>query len=185
MNKQAFAAMALILFLICSCSSMTACPDSEPVQDQLYLISILENIINSQESFSVSIFNRKTLSHWLKQTELLTHSFYLIDLNGKGYYTLSFSGTDNKLYTDGIWILNKNTDIISYKLFKEGNNIWGVKYSFTENYLDAHQTIKNVINTVKSGAKYYYKDHILSKPNSFNCNSAVNETIALKQRQYE
>ena len=179
-----FGIVLLAVLLICSCSSIPTNTNMKVINDQLELIAFLEDIVNSQENFSVKSFARKTFSHRIKQTKLLTHSFYKIDLSNGEYYTLSFSGQDPqfRLYTDGIWILNKESDMSSYKLFIGGNNIWGVDYLFKEYLIDAQQTLKNIIGAVKIGANYYYRDHLRSRPNSFNCNSAVIETIVLKQR---
>jgi len=169
----------LTVFLICSCSSVPIYPDFEPVQDQEILISILEELINSQDNFSIYVLSRRTLNYRFRQTRLLTHSFYLIDLYDNGYYTLSFSGADNNPYTRGIWVLNKDTDIFSYQLFIEGNNMWNVDYLFRDNVIDSYHTLRNVIRIIAAGADYYYRDHIRKLPNALNCNTAILETIAL------
>jgi len=193
MNKQILAGIILLTIIsISSCSSIPGYMHIEPIQDlhgntddnnidnQLYLIAFLENIIKSEEKFSVEMFSRRTFSPYLVQTKLLTHSFYVINLNDGKYYTLSFSGSNFKPYSDGYWVLNKNVDISSYRLFKEGINIWDVRNILTENNIDAFLTLEKVISAVKIGANYYFLDHYISKPNSFNCNSAVKETIVLK-----
>ena len=193
MNKQILAGIILLTIIsISSCSSIPGYMHIEPIQDlhgntddnnidnQLYLIAFLENIIKSEEKFSVEMFGRRTFSPFLIQTKLLTHSFYVINLNDGKYYTLSFSGSNFKPYSDGYWVLNKNVDISSYRLFKEGINIWDVRNILTENNIDAFLTLEKVISAVKIGANYYFLDHYISKPNSFNCNSAVKETIVLK-----
>jgi len=171
----------LAILIICSCSTTSAYSDKETILDQQYLIAFLEDIVNSQKEFSVKSFTRRTFSPLIKQTDLLKHSFYLIDLNDWGYHTLSFSSADLKLFTEGMWVLNKETDISSYRLFVEGNNIWDVSNLFTEDLIDSYQTIKNIISAIKSSAKYYYRDHLKKKQNSFNCNSALYETVVLKQ----
>jgi len=187
-----FIILSLTAFSLCSCLNMSNYVYIEPIQDlrsigyfdkienQLYLTVFLEDIVNSEEYFSVEAFSRKTLSPVLKQTKLLTHSFYLINVDNERYYTLSFLGTKLKLYCDGFWVLNKETDISSFKLFIEGNNIWDVGNIFTEDLVDAQQTLKNIINAIKTGANYYYLDHVKKRQNSFNCNTAVYETIAFK-----
>ena len=193
MNKQILAGIILLTIIsISSCSSIPSNMRIEPIQElhgntdansidnQIYLIKFLENIINSEEKFTVEIFGRRTFSPFLIQTKLLTHSFYVINLNNEKYYTLSFSGSNFKPYSDGFWVLNKEVDISSYRLFKEGINIWDVRNILAENNIDAFLTLENVISAVKNGANYYFLDHYISKPNSFNCNSAIKETIALK-----
>lgn len=168
---------------ICSCSSLTAA-EIDIISDQHELIVFLENIIDSQEFFNVEVLSRKTFNPLTKQTKLMTHSFYLITLSDGSYYTLSFSNANLNIFKfkdDGIWILNKATDINSYNLFIKGRNIWNVEYKYEESLLDSYQTINNIINSIRINAKYYYKDHLNDKPNSFNCNSALNETVAFKQ----
>jgi len=175
--------LLVLTSIICSCSSIPAA-DIEIINDQFELIVFLEDIVNSQDIFSVEAFSRKTFSPGTKQTKLMTHSFYLIKLTDGSYYTLSFSNANLKVfkfYDDGIWILNKATDINSYKLFIKGNNIWNVGYLHEENILDAYQIINNIISSININTKYYYKDHLKDKPNSLNCNSALNETVAFIQ----
>jgi len=173
----------LIAILISSCSSLLPHLKNEPITDQQNLLSFLEDIVNSQEDFSVEALNRRAFNPLIKQTKLLTHSYYLINLNDEKYLTLSFS---NKkfifLYSDGIWVINKKTDISSHKLFIKGNNPWKVNYLFAENTIDERQTLKNIINSLEHDMKFYYRDHLKSKPNSFNCNSAIFETVMFKQQ---
>ena len=181
MIKKIIFVILFAVFFASSCLSAPVFNDNEPVNDQLYLISILEDIINSQDDFYVEALSRRTFSPRIKQTALLTHSFYLITLSDGRYYTLSFSNANLKLFKfndNGIWVLNKITDISSYELFIEGKNIWNVGYLFEEDLLDSRRIINNIICSVYNNAKYYYKDHLKDKPDSFNCNSALTETIA-------
>jgi len=127
------------------------------------------------------VFGRKAFSPRFKQTSILTHSFYLINLCDGRYYTLSFSGTSFSFYSDGYWFLNKENDISSYKLFIEGNNIWDVTNLYSEYEIDAYQTLENIIYIIKTGANYYYLDHYKKKQNYLNCNTAVAETIVINQ----
>ena len=149
MTKQILIGIILLtIFSTCSCSSIPGYMHIEPIQElhgntdnnsidnQIFLIKFLENIINSEEKFSVEMFGRRTFSPFLIQTKLLTHSFYVINLNDEKYYTLSFSGSNFKPYSDGFWILNKEVDISSYRLFKEGINIWDVRNILTENNIE-------------------------------------------------
>jgi len=152
--------------------------DDNKIENQSELIAFIENIIDSRENIFIEAFGRKTFSPLVIHTKLLTHSFYLLNLSDEEYYTLSFSGASFSPYSDGFWILNKEVDLSSYKLFIEGNNIWDVRKLFNEKFVDVQQTLKNIIYAIEVSASYYYLDHFIKKPNSFNCNSAITETIA-------
>ena len=174
----------LLLIFISSCSSIpnhANIVDDKEIENQSDLVIFLDEIINSEENISIEVFGRKAFSPRFKQTSILTHSFYLINLCDGRYYTLSFSGTSFSFYSDGYWFLNKENDISSYKLFIEGNNIWDVTNLYSEYEIDAYQTLENVINIIKSGANYYYLDHYRKKQNYLNCNTAVTETIVINQ----
>ena len=190
MKKLLFLSSLLILvFLNYSCSSMQTYmyiepiqeiqsnPDDNKIENQSELIAFIKDIINSKENIFIEAFGRKTFSPLVIHTKLLTHSFYLINLNNEEYYTLSFSGASFGPYSDGFWVLNKETDLSSYRFFTSGNNIWDVRKLFTEKIVDIQQTLKNIINAIEVSANYYYLDHFRKKPNSFNCNSAITETI--------
>jgi len=182
----------LLLVLTSSCSNIPAYMYIEPIQDlhsnennkidnQSDLVVFLENIINSGEIISIEAYGRKAFSPRFKQTSIFTHSFYLINLCDGRYYTLSFSGTSFSFYSGGYWVLNKETDISSYRLFIEGNNIWDVIKLFPEYSIDAHQTLINIINAINLSSNYYFLDHFRKKLNHFNCNTAVTETIVINQ----
>jgi len=183
MRFHSFCPVIVLLLIFNSCSSMPT-KDIEIINEQAELINFLEGIVYTQDIFSIEAFSRKTFSPRTKQTKLMTHSFYLINLCDGRYFTLSFSNANLKIYKfydDGIWILNKTTDINSYNLYIKGKNIWNVDYLHAENLIDEYQTINNIISSINSNAKYCYKDHIKDKPNYYNCNSALNETIAFRQ----
>ena len=182
----------VLLVLVSSCSSIPTykqhiesfqdiIEDNEKIEKQSDIISFLEYIINSEEYLSIEAFSRKTFSPNIKQTKLLTHSFYLINLPNGRYCTLSFSGSNFSLYSDGYWVLNKETDLSSYKLFVEENNIWCVKSLFFHYSIDAFHTFQNIISAINIGMNYYYRDHLNNKPNHLNCNTAITETIVINQ----
>jgi len=187
------AVLTVLLTFLCSCSSISTYLYIEPlldmrsdsddikIENEQCLINFLEDIINSQDYFSIEAFARRSFSPKIKQTKLLTHSFYIINLSNGEYCTLSFSGPNFRMYSDGIWVINKETDKSSYRLFIEGNNIWDVGYLFGKDLIDAHQTLRNIISAIEIGAKYYYRDHVRSRPDSFNCNSALSKTIVLNK----
>jgi hypothetical protein len=50
---------------------------------------------------------------------------------------------------------------------------------FSEKAVDIRETLRNIIDKMDSGITYYYKDHITNRPNVYNCNTALYETIVL------
>ena len=155
--------------------------DDKKIENQDELMTFLKNIVNSGECFSIEAFGRKTFSPFIIHTKLLTHSFYLIKLINERYYTLSFSGSNFSFYSEGFWVLNKEVDLSSYRLFIEGNNIWNVRKLFTENLVDEQKTLQNIINAINNGTNYYFLDHYRNIPDYFNCNSAISDTIIFIQ----
>jgi len=150
-------------------------------QNQQELISFLETLLDSQDDYTINIFARKTLSPRIRHTNLLTHSFLVINLSNGEYHTLSYSSENFGLVTNGTWVLNKETDISSFRLYITGNNIWDVVEIFFEEIVDVRQTIINIKNTIGSNIRYYYRDHVNKIPNYFNCNTAIRETLAFRQ----
>ena len=169
----------LPVLITVSCSSLQTFPNRQPDKNQPSIIASLQETIETRENFSINVFSRRAFTPLFKQTKLLTHSFYAIILENDEFFTLSFCGKRSIFYSDGIWILNRKTDIKSYNLFLNGKNRWEVNYLYPENAIDAFMTLDNIIKTIKTGAKYYYRDHLKDKPNSLNCVTAINETIVL------
>ena len=168
-----------IVLQINACSSSAYRTNSETLfQDQQDLKMLLENIVDTQENYSIKPFARRTqVSVPLKQTKLFTHSFYLLVLDEEEYHTLSFSSTKSVFYPEGAWVLDKKTDMASYNKYIEGKNKWKVTDLFVEENIDSKQTLINVINSINSGEVYYYRDHIRHKPNALNCNTALYKTL--------
>ena len=165
------------IFIISSCSSLQTHSNNEPEKNQLSIIAFLQEIINTRKNYTINAFSRRAFTPYTTQTKLLTHSFYAIIFDNDEYCTLSFCGKTSIFYSDGIWILNRKTDIKSYKLFLDGKNKWEVEYLYPDELINACLTLNNIIRTMKSGAKYYYRDHLKDKPDSLNCNTAIYETI--------
>jgi len=142
------------------------------------LEEFLLSVVNSQENYSIKAFEGRTkFSYRKKRTMLFTHSFYLLTLNNGEYHTLSFSAVKPLLVTKGEWILNKKSDTTSYRSYIQGKNFRDVVRLFPEETVDARQTLINVIHTINSGVKYYYRDHLKTRPDFYNCNTALYGTI--------
>jgi hypothetical protein len=143
--------------------------------------TILEDIIGSFDNYTMKAFSRTGINFRIKQTELLTHSFYVIVFNNGEYHTLSFYGTEIASYSEGAWAYDTDSDLSSYRMYLEGDNKWNVKELFQGGTIDTRETLRNIINKIGSGTTYFYKDHIFNKPNMNNCNTALYETVALEQ----
>ena len=173
-----------ILLQFNSCASMPNQSDQELLyQNQQHLKIFLNNIVYSYQNYSVEAFaDRTQISYWLKRTKLLTHSFFVITLEDGEYHTLSYSNAKPFLICEGKWILNKKTDIASYGSYIEGKNFRDVIKLFPEEAKNSSHTLVNIIDTINSGVKYYYRDHLKSRPDFFNCNTALSETIVFEQQ---
>ncbi|MDR2553002.1 MAG: hypothetical protein LBD31_07560 [Treponema sp.] len=138
---------------------------------------LLEDMLASWEQYSMKAFVRTGISFQFKRTKLLTHSYYVIVSNNNGkFHTLSFYGTKMSFYSEGAWALDADSDMTSYTMYLEGNNQWDVMELFPD-MIDTKKTLRNILDKMQSGVTYYYKDHIINKPNMDNCNTALYETI--------
>jgi hypothetical protein len=179
--------MILNIFLIfASCSSIqngfySFFIDSDGaslVENEPKIKMFLENIVDSYEQYSVKVYERTAIKFGIKRTKLLTHSYYLIINGEEEYHTLSFYGTRMNFYSEGVWALDTETDMESYKKYLEGNNKYDVIEIFTEDAIDVKRTIRNIIDRMNSNITYYYNDHIKNRIDMDNCNTALYETIA-------
>jgi uncharacterized protein YcsI (UPF0317 family) len=80
-------------------------------------------------------------------------------------------------FSEGSWALDADSDITSYRMHIKGKNKRDVEEVFKEYTIDVKKTAANIIKKIDSGITYYYKDHIVNKPNRENCNTALYETI--------
>ena len=173
--------------LFCSCSSL---------QNTIYLVSIdenngeyfienepyvkgfLENIIEKYNEYTINTFGRTALSFQFRRTKLLTHSFFVINNNDvENFYTLSFYGTQISRHSKGAWVLNADADMTSYTQYLNGNNKWDVQRIYDNDTIDVRNTVRNIINHINSSITFYYINHIRSRNNMDNCNTALHGTI--------
>lgn len=192
-KKKCFIAWSMVFMIILifgSCSS---------IQAGMYLVSIdndngqtilenepnvkimLENIMGSSENYSLKAFSRTGVNFQMRQTKLLTHSYYVI-LSGDGeYHTLSFYGTKMAFYSEGAWAYDADSDFSSYRMYLEGDNKWDARELFPGQTINTRETLENIINRIGSGITYYYQDHIVNKAGMDNCNTALLETIVMER----
>ncbi|MDR1444949.1 MAG: hypothetical protein LBI94_08735 [Treponema sp.] len=189
-NKIRLAIIFINIFTVSSCASIQAglylasIDDNNGetiLKDEPNVRLILENIIDSFENYTTRVFSRTAVNFQMKQTKLLTHSYYLITSGNGVYHTLSFYGTAMAFYSEGAWAYDTDSDISSYRLYLEGDNKWDVRELFQENTIDTKETLKNIISRMDSGITYYYNDHVINKPRVDNCNTALSETVVLEK----
>jgi hypothetical protein len=147
------------------------------LQNEPNVQAFLEHIAGFPERYMVKVFARTAVDFQFKRTKLMTHSYYVIARDDGEFNTLSFYGTKMAFHSKGAWALDATSDKNSYVLYLEGNNRWDVQELFTEKTINTGQTARNIIVRMGSGVTYYYKDHIINKPNVDNCNTALFETV--------
>jgi hypothetical protein len=183
--------MILLTILLCNaCSSMGAgfynvfidhTSGEIILNNQPNVKILLENIIDSDEKYSIRAFMRTALRFQHKRTKLLAHSFYLLVGNSGEYHTLSYYGTKFAPYSEGAWVVDADADMESYKMYQDGNNEWDVIEIFSEKTIDTRKTLENIIDRMSNGITYYYMDHIRDKANVDNCNTALYETVTFTE----
>ena len=184
--------LVLCIILLNSCASIKTElyfafinePSGESVRlNEPNVRAFLESVYNSSDDFTMKVYMRTVFNLQRRRTRLMTHSYYFIINDETGdYYTLSFYGTDMTFHSRGSWILNSNSDLLSYRMFTRGSRRWDVGELFSEYNIDTRQTIANILVRMDSGYTYYYRDHIRDKPGVDNCNTALYETIVFLPR---
>ncbi|GHV93008.1 hypothetical protein AGMMS50268_35110 [Spirochaetia bacterium] len=114
----------------------------------------------------------------IPKTKLVYHEFYSIHDSGDEYHTISFYGTDMRLYSEGAWILDGDYDFGALKNFFGKAKNWEVEEIKIEKGINVEKTVSNIIKKIDSDVTYYFLDHIKDKPDVDNCNTAIKETYA-------
>jgi len=140
--------------------------------------SFLQNVADLHDQYTIRTFARTAIYYQIKRTKLVTHSYYVLNCSvDNEYYTLSFYGTKISFNSKGVWTLNADSDIYSYRMYLNGDNRWDVAETNQGRTINVHQTVLNVMDNIDLNANYYYRDHIKKKKGSYNCNTAMNDTI--------
>jgi hypothetical protein len=183
--------MAVSFFLLLSsCSSIQAGLYSsfvnennveEIITNEKNIKIFLENVLDRACDYAISVHERTLTRGQNKKTNLMRHRFYVIKaLPSDEYRTLSFYGTKFAFYSQGVWILNSNSDVSSYEGYLSGKNKWDVAVIDKADDIDTAATAKKIIWKIENRVRYYYKDHVTDKPGVDNCNTAVKETLVRK-----
>jgi hypothetical protein len=143
----------------------------------------LEEILCNPYLYNISVFERAPL-RWQRPTRLWRHTFYVINNSNGEYHTLSFYGTVFTFYSEGAWAFDTDYDYIPYSLYLDGKNEYSVSELWTPDKIDLVETLKNIIGkidaSINGSITYYLLDHVNDKPAMDNCNTALVETLVLK-----
>jgi len=177
----------LFCLLFSSCSSIYSSfvneyNIDETIAKEKDLTVFLENILDKASEYGIFIYER-TLTHGQKKkTKLMHHRYYVINaLSSDEYNTMGFFGTSFSFYSQGVWILNSNSDISAYREYLSGGKNWDIAVIETPDHIDTAETIKKLIMKVENRTPYYYKDHLNDKPGFDNCNTAIMLTLVIKR----
>jgi len=181
-----------ITLLFCSCSSIQAGlyllfidnNDGEYfLENEQNVKAFLQNAADLYEQYTIKTFVRTAIYYQIKRTKLITHSYYALICSDGEYSTVSFYGTKISFNSKGVWVLNADSDINSYTMFLEGNNRWDVTEIFQDRSIDVQQTLLNMIDIIDHDINYYYRDHIKKREGSYNCNTALYDTIVFSDTE--
>ena len=117
------------------------------IQNEPRVKAYLETILLTPEKYNITAYSRKVFSPDANKSPSFFHSFYVISSNEMPFFfTLSYSGTRKMPRSEGAWVINTNSDILSYISFWYGINEWDVKEIIVKNGINTEITILNVIN---------------------------------------
>jgi len=137
----------------------------------------LEKVVRSPEYFTIKAYTRNIFTFQVKKTKLLFHSFYVITGLNSQYYTVSFYGSETAFTSRGVWVMNASSDLSAYVGFTNGSNGWDVAEIEKPNGIDTERTVRKIITMIDNSVQYYYRNHLKSKPDMHNCNTALDETL--------
>jgi len=181
-----------MFFVFClslsSCSSMYSAfvneyNINETIAKEKNIPVFLENVLDKPYEYEIFIYERTPTHSKTKKTKLMRHLFYVFKpLSSGRYNTLGYFGTSFNFYSQGVWILNSNSDVAAYEEYLAGKkNTWDMDLIETPDNIDTVETVKKLIGKLTNRISYYYKDHLDDKQGVDNCNTAVLETLVRKQ----
>jgi hypothetical protein len=154
----------------------------ETIAKEKNITIFLENVLDKACEYEIFICERTLTRAQKKKTKLMHHRFYVIKaLSSDEYNTLGFFGTNFSFYSQGVWILNSNSDISAYKEYLSGGHNWDIALIEISGCIDTAETAKKLIVKIKNRVRYYYRDHLDDKPGVDNCNTAIMETLVIKR----
>jgi hypothetical protein len=185
LEKTLFLILALFLVIGASCTTfrigiellLRDFDGNELIRNEVQVKNILETIILKPEDYTMAGYTRKVFSPELKRTSSFYHSFYTITGSESFFITLSFSGTKKRIKSEGVWVINTESDMKSYTDFKYGTNEWEVQEILVNNGINTEMTVRNIIYRIDNNINYYYNDHKNSMDGRENCITALQNTL--------
>ena len=160
---------------------LTGREDENLINNEIKVEDFLDNIKKHPENYSFDVYQRKALGKG-KRNELMLHSLYVVTDKSNGEETtLSFNGRKIGLNSTGAWATNTEMDVNSYESYKDGANAYDMVHLVPNNMIDTKTTASNILNSIKSGTTYFAIDHKINKCGAENCNTALFNTLAIKQ----
>ena len=155
--------------------------DENLINNEIKVEYFLDNIKKHPDDYSFDVYQRKALGEG-KRNELMLHSLYVVTDKSNGEETtLSFNGTKIGLNSTGAWATNTEMDVNSYESYKDGANAYDMVHLVPNNMIDTKTTASNILNSIKSGTTYFAIDHKINKCGAENCNTALFNTLTIKQ----
>jgi hypothetical protein len=164
-------------------SSIDSNSGTELLQNEPNVKAYLENILLHPQNYKMYTFSRRSIAYNIPKTKLLSHDYYVIYEFNDTPHTLSFYGSRIEFRSEGMWVLDSDSDFGSFTSFLNGENNWNVEETTPANGIDVGETVFNIIKKIDSNVTYYYRDHIKDKPNVDNCITALRETRVENDRQ--
>ena len=147
------------------------------IENETQVRSKLEVLLLTPGKYRITGYTRQVFSPELKRTPTLYHSFYTVTSGETAFFTLSFSGTKKRIYSEGAWAINTEPDLKSYISFKYGSNEWDVQEISIDKGINTEMTVKKVLYRIDNNINYYYNDQENDKSGLENCNTALQNTL--------
>ena len=156
--------------------------DESLINNEKKVTAFLEKIKDNPDNYFFDVYQRKALGQG-KRNNIMLHSLFVITDKSSGEETtLSFNGTKLGLTSTGAWATNTEMDVNSYHSYRKGNNLYDMVHLVPGNIIDSEKTASNIINSINSDTTYFAIDHKFNKLGAENCNTALFNTLSIKQQ---
>jgi hypothetical protein len=170
----------LLLFLVivsfANCASVKANNDLNELSENrsrgdpdnpVMVKAYLQEVLSSPENRAVKAYTRRAYSPETKKNLFVYHCFYVFFKDKIKEHTLVFTATPKGSILDGCWMLDAETDVVSYDLFLEPDNPWEVeeyKGGNGETSLDLIKTTEKILERLDREYTFFGASHIKNIP---------------------
>lgn len=213
--KLIFGITIILIFVsLTGCTSMKAVKDINENPDNIargnpdnpiIVKEYLESVLDSPLEREIQAYTRRAYSIDNKKTLFTYHSFYVFLLDDELEHTLVFTATPKGSERNGNWMLDAQSDVDSYNLFKHANNPWELEIYTNpkgESGLHFQQTVESILARLEKDYSFFGPASIRNLPwyhllwlaaapppiltlgsvlvvgiHKDNCNSAIIETM--------